>query len=161
MHVHSDVEIDVDKMISCWILPTENVKKVFVFLVFFFFYKSLTITQFYSSIGTPFSILLDKKIIAKQIGSKLRSAYQTVGCFCLFLTAISIMVSRAWISSILKKLLTVILTKISRAFELGTFESVVWWFIILFTEPRCYTNHLFFKLWNRHAWWWLTCVEDF
>lgn len=47
MHVHSDVEIDVDKMISCWILATENVKKVFVF------YKSLTSTQFYSSIGTP------------------------------------------------------------------------------------------------------------
>lgn len=40
MHVHSDVEIDGDKMISCLILPTENVKKVFVFLVFFFFIKA-------------------------------------------------------------------------------------------------------------------------
>lgn len=31
MHVYADVEIDIDEINVCWILPTEKVKKEFVF----------------------------------------------------------------------------------------------------------------------------------
>lgn len=50
MHVYADVEIDIDEINVCWILPTESVKKDFVFWRI----RSKNNTNWFPSIGSPF-----------------------------------------------------------------------------------------------------------